>query len=66
MARAPLTCEADIKGLKNNQLIANLKKWEFGKESVIYLGHMIDGGEMRVDIDKIASINQWHTPTSLT
>lgn len=28
---------------KRNQLIVDLKKYEFGKESLIYLGHMIGG-----------------------
>jgi hypothetical protein len=45
-----------LETLKKIQLIANLQKCEFGKTSLIYLGHMIGGGEMRVYIEKIASI----------
>ena len=43
--------------LRKNQLIVIFKKIDFGKESFIYLRHKISGGEMRVDPDKIASIN---------
>ena len=50
--------------LRKNQLIVIFKKIDFGKESFIYLRHKINGGEMRVDLDKIASINYCPTPTS--
>jgi len=81
MARAPLTCDGGIRDtLKKNQLIANLKKCEFGKvrrakgvvgfkrgkEYFISIGHMIGGGKLRVDPEKIAAINQWPIPTSFT
>ena len=37
----------------------DLTKYEF-KESLINLGHMIDGGELRVYLNKnIVTINQW-------
>jgi hypothetical protein len=55
-----------LETLKKNQLIANLKKCEFRKESLIYLGHKIGGGEKRVDPDNIAAISQWIIPTNLT
>jgi len=50
----------ELETLKRNQLIANLKKCEFDKESLIYLGHMIDGGELRVDPNNIVTIIQWY------
>jgi hypothetical protein len=55
-----------LETLKKNQLISNLQKCEFGKMSLIYLGHMIGGGELRVDPEKIAAITQWPIPTSVT
>jgi hypothetical protein len=55
-----------LETLKKNQLIANLQKCEFGKTSLIYLGHMIGGGELRVDPEKIATITQWPIPTNVT
>jgi hypothetical protein len=47
-------------------LIKNLKKYEFGKESLIYLRYMIGGGDLSMDPDKIVEINQWPISTSLT
>jgi hypothetical protein len=51
--------------LKKNKLIESLNICEFRKESLIYLGHMIGGEEMRVDLDKVVAINQWPIPTNL-
>jgi hypothetical protein len=42
-----------------------MKKCEFKKDYLIYIEHMIGGGELRVDQDNIATINQWLIPTSL-
>jgi len=55
-----------LETLRKNQMIATLKKCEFGKESLMYLRHMIIGGEMRVDLDKTATVNQWIICTILT
>jgi hypothetical protein len=55
-----------LETLKKTQLISNLQKCEFGKTSLIYLGHMIGGGELRVDPEKIAAITQWPIPTNVT
>ena len=38
--------------LKKNTLIISLRKCGFGKESLIYLRHKTDGGEVRVDPNK--------------
>jgi hypothetical protein len=35
------------------------------KEYLNYLGDMISGGELRVDLDKITTIMQWLAPTYL-
>jgi hypothetical protein len=44
--------------LRKTQLINNLHKCEFGNNSLIHLGHMIGGGELSVDPEKIAAITQ--------
>jgi hypothetical protein len=40
------------------QLIANLKNCVSRKESLVYLGHIISGGELKVDIMKIEAISK--------
>jgi hypothetical protein len=57
LARAHITCDIGTRDIKKNKVIANLKKREFKKETLIYLGHMINGGELRVDSNKITTIN---------
>jgi hypothetical protein len=47
-----------LETLKKTQLISN-------KTSLIYIGHMIGGGEMRVDPEKIEAITQWSIPTNV-
>jgi hypothetical protein len=39
-----------LKTLKNHQLLANLKKSDFSHQSLVYLGYMINGGELDIDI----------------
>jgi hypothetical protein len=51
--------------LRKTQLISKLQKYESGKTSLIYLRHMIEGGELRVDIEKIATIIEWLIPTNV-
>jgi hypothetical protein len=55
-----------LETLKKKQLITNLQKCEFGKTSLIYIGHIIKGGELRVDLENIETITQWPIPTSMT
>ena len=40
--------------LCEHELQAKLKKYEFGKPYIKYLGHMVGSGELRVDSDKVA------------
>jgi hypothetical protein len=47
-------------------LINNLKKCEFGKESLVYLGHVIGGGEMKVDPTNVEPLSEWPTLTSVS
>ena len=41
--------------LRKYKLQAKLKKCEFGKSYVKYLGHVVGSGELRVDSDKVAA-----------
>ena len=42
--------------LKKNQLILKMSKCEFGKTSLVYLGHIVGGGALRIDPTKIEAI----------
>ena len=37
------------------------KQWkcEFGKHSVKYLGHIVENGTIRVNLDKVAAVQTW-------
>ena len=42
--------------LREHKLQAKLKKCEFGKPYVKYLGHVVGSGKLRVDSDKVAAV----------
>ena len=48
-----------------HKLQAKLKKCEFGKPYVKYLGHVVDSGELRVDSDKMAAVLDWEPPVDI-
>ena len=43
--------------LREQKLQAKLKKCEFGKPCVKYLGHIVGSGEVHVDQDKLAAVS---------
>ena len=45
--------------LHENKLQAKLKKCKFWKPLVKYLGHVFGSGELRVDMDKVATVRNW-------
>ena len=45
--------------LRQHKLQAKLKKYEFNKPCVKYLGHIVGWGEVHVDKDKVASVANW-------
>ena len=45
------------------KLRAKQRKYEFGKCSVKYLGHIVENGTIRVDLDKVAAVQTWPAPT---
>lgn len=52
--------------LEEHQLRLNRKKCEFGKQTLIYLGFIVGGGELRVDPAKVKVIIEWPRPRSVT
>ena len=48
--------------LREHKLQAKLKKCEFGKSHVKYLGHVVGSGELSVDCDKLAAVSNWEPP----
>ena len=51
--------------LREHKLQAKLKKCDFGKPRVKYLGHVVGSGEVHVDQDKVAAIANWEAPTNI-
>ena len=45
-----------------HKLQAKLKKCEFGKPHVKYLGHFVGSGELWVNSDKVAAVLDWEAP----
>ena len=43
-----------------------MSKCEFAKTSLVYLGHIIGGGHLRVDPTKVAVIVNWPRPNTVT
>ena len=52
--------------LKIEKLYVKLSKCEFGKTSLNYLGHIVGGGELKIDPSKVAVIVNWLKPKSAT
>ena len=51
--------------LQLHKLQAKLKKCEFGKPHVKYLGHVVGSDELRVDSDKVATVLDWEPPVDI-
>ena len=51
--------------LRQHKLQAKLKKCEFGKPCVKYLGHVVGSGELSVDSEKVAAVLDWEPPTNI-
>jgi hypothetical protein len=43
-----------------------LSKCEFGKTSLVYLGYIVGGGEIKIDLSKVEVILNWPKPTNVT
>jgi len=55
-----------LETLKKHQLLANLKKCDFVQQSLVYLGYVIGGGELKIDPSKMEAIMKWSVPTNVT
>ncbi|XP_019158422.1 PREDICTED: uncharacterized protein LOC109155144 [Ipomoea nil] len=51
--------------LREKQLYAKLSKCEFWKDSVEFLGHVINNNGISVDPDKIRAVKEWVVPTTV-
>jgi hypothetical protein len=52
--------------LRKEQLFLKLSKCEFGKTSLIYLGHIVGGGKLKIDPSKVKVILEWPKPSNVT
>ncbi|XP_019178924.1 PREDICTED: uncharacterized protein LOC109174093 [Ipomoea nil] len=52
--------------LREKQLYAKFSKCEFWKDSVTFLGHVIDSRGISVDPDKIRAVKDWTAPSSVS
>nr|KYP73577.1 Retrovirus-related Pol polyprotein from transposon 297 family [Cajanus cajan] len=51
--------------MQEHQLHAKLSKCAFGTQQIAYLGHMVSSSGAHMDPDKVQSVLQWPTPTTL-
>ena len=52
--------------LKKEQLYLKMSKCEFGKTSLVYFGHIVGGGELKIDPSKVDVIMNWPRPKTIT
>ena len=52
--------------LRKEQLFLKMSKCEFGKNSFVYLGHIVGGGELKIDPSKFEVILNWPKPNTVT
>ena len=51
--------------LQREKLYVKLSKCEFGKVALVYLGHIVGGGQLQIDPSNIDVIVNWHDPKSV-
>jgi hypothetical protein len=52
--------------LQREKLYVKMSKCEFGKTALVYLGHIVGGGQLKNDPSKIEVIVKWHETKSVT
>ena len=52
--------------LKKEQFFLKMSKCEFGETSLVYLGHIVGGGELKIDPSKVDVILNWPKPKTIT
>ena len=55
-----------LETLKKHQLLENIKKCAFAQQSLVYLGYVIGGGELKIDHAKMEAIMKWSIPTNVS
>ncbi|GBG58641.1 hypothetical protein CBR_g40 [Chara braunii] len=55
-----------LEKLREANFKINAKKFEWAKTQVLYLGHVLDGDDIKPEDSKIAAISDWPTPRTLT
>ena len=54
-----------LERLRREKLYAKIKKCEFWLDSVSFLGHVISGEGVAVDLEKVKAVVKWTRPTSM-
>jgi hypothetical protein len=52
--------------LQREKMYVKLSKCEFGKTALVYLGHIVGGGQLKINPSKIDVIVNWPEPKSIT
>ena len=52
--------------LQREKLYLKMSKCEFGKTSLVYLGYIIGGGQLKIDPTKVEVIVKWPRPQNVT
>ncbi|GKA00778.1 putative nucleotidyltransferase, ribonuclease H, partial [Tanacetum coccineum] len=52
--------------LRKDSFYAATKKWMFMSLKVLFLGYVVSGEGMQVDESKVAAVQEWPTPTTIT
>ena len=55
-----------LQKLREHQLYGKLSKCEFWLGRVMFLGHIIIGDEISVDLEKVKAILEWKVPRTIT
>lgn len=48
-----------MQALKNRQLYLKAKKCDFAKDEIMFLGHVVGHGQVKMDTDKVKAIREW-------
>ena len=51
--------------LKREELYVKLSKCEFGKTSLVYLGHIFSNGKLKIEPSKVEVILNWMKPINV-
>ena len=52
--------------LREEKLLINLKKYNFVKKELVYLGFVASVEDLKMDPEKVKAILEWPTPRSVT